>query len=158
MTINTNAIGPIFAETSTKPKFQLGTIMSGDEDDLWMYVRASAAITGAGYVVVVDTAYLAAMATNALALYGMPVGVAPVAFAANDYGWVQVRGLAQIQVLGSCAANVKITSTTTAGALDDAAGTGTKTIVGIALSAARAASQGNAPGYLGHPRVDATNP
>lgn len=162
MTIGYNAIGPEFLETSTRPFFRLGTVMKGAGDAEWMYVRANGAITGAGFVVVIDPAnatdpYDAAMVTNTNGLRGLPVGVAPVAFADNAFGWVQIRGTAQIRVAASCAANVEITTTTTAGELDDAAGVGTKELLGIVLTTARAASAGNAPGYLSNPTVFVTN-
>lgn len=148
MTIGQNAIGPEFLEVSAAPKFRLGTTLKGAADEEWMYVRAAGAITGAGYVVAIDAAasYDAAMITNAVGLRGMPVGVPGAVFADNDYGWVQVKGVAQIRVANLCAANVEITTTTTAGVLDDAAGAGTKDIAGIVLTTARADSVGNAPG------------
>jgi hypothetical protein len=108
-------------------------------------------------VVAIDEAGQAAMATNAVALYGDRVGVVKAAFADNDYGWAQVYGPALVQVAASCAANAVITSTTTAGQLDDAAGTGTKTINGIALTAARGGSAGTAAGILTYPTVGVTN-
>lgn len=162
MTIGQNAIGPEFLETSTTPRFRLGTVIKGAGDEEWMYVRANGAITGAGFVVVIDpnaagNPYDAAMVTNTNGLRGLPVGVAGVAFADNAFGWVQVKGSAQIRVAASCAANVELTTTTTAGELDDAAGVGTKEILGIVLTTARAASAGNAPGYILNPSVYVTN-
>ena len=139
------------------PPFELGTRMQDADGKEYVWVQASGAITGAGFVCAIDEAGQAAMATNAVALYGDRVGVALTAFADNDYGWLQVYGPASVQVAASCAANVVITSTTTAGQLDDAAGAGTKTINGIALTAARAASAGTAPGILNYPVVGATN-
>lgn len=136
--------------------FSLGQRMQDADGNEYVYVQASGAITGAGYVAVIDEAYQAAMATNTTAVYGQQVGVALAVFADDDYGWLQVYGPANIRVAASCAANVVITSTTNAGELDDAAGTGTKVINGAALTTARAASAGNAPGVLTYPTVGAT--
>ena len=159
MTIGQNAIGARFLETSTGAEFALGTVMKGDGDAEWMYVRAAGAITGEGYAVAIDPAasYDAAMITNAVGLRGLPVGVPGVAFADNDYGWVQIKGACNIQVAASCAANAEIATTTTAGQLDDAAGAGTKEVLGLTLTSARAASAGLAPGYLLYPLVYVTN-
>jgi hypothetical protein len=76
----------------------------------------------------------------------------------NDYCWLQVYGTCdQIQVAASCAPNVNLASTTTAGVIDDAVATPTKNITGIVLTTARAASQGVAPGELNWPVVSTTN-
>lgn len=137
--------------------FSLGQRMQDADGREYVYVQADGAITGAGYVVIIDEAYQADMITNTTGVYGQQVGVALAAFADNDYGWVQVFGPASIRVAASCAANVVITTTTTDGQLDDAAGTGTKVINGAALTTARAASAGTAPGVLTYPTVGATN-
>jgi hypothetical protein len=161
MTMANNAIGPEFLETSTTPKFRLGTVVKGAGDEEWMYVRASGAITGAGYVVVIDpyvanNPYDAAMITNTNGLRGLPVGVAGTAFADNAFGWVQVKGPCQIRT-GVASANVEMATTTTAGELDDAAGTGTKEILGLVLTTARASTAGNTAGYISYPTVYVTN-
>lgn len=159
MSIGQNAIGAEFGVTSTTPKFKLGTVMKGTGDNEWMYVRAAGAITGAGYVVVIDPAasFDAAMVTTTNGLRGLPVGVAGVAFADNEYGWVQIKGACVVRVAASCAANVEITTTATAGELDDAAGVGTKEILGATLTTARGGTAGTAAGYLSYPMVYATN-
>jgi hypothetical protein len=161
MTIGQNAIGPEFLETTTLPKFRLGTVMKGAGDAEWMYVRAAGAITGAGYVVVINPVdatnpYDAAMIDNTVGLRGLPVGVAPVAFVDNAYGWVQVKGTCQIRT-AIASANVEMATTTTAGELDDAAGAGTKEILGLVLTTARAGSAGNTTGYISYPTVYVTN-
>lgn len=139
------------------PPFALLQRMQGADGKEYVYVQASGAITGAGYVCVIDEAGQAAMATNTTAVYGQQIGVAQAALADNDYGWVQVFGTANIRVAASCAANAVITSTTTDGQLDDAAGTGTKTIVGAVLTTANGGTAANAEGVLTYPTVGATN-
>lgn len=146
---------------NTLPPVPVGTFAIGSDGTQWVYVKfGTGGATLQGYVCVYDEDYLAVMMSNSVGALGDKVGIYPatVAALANDYGWLQVYGTCdQIQVLASCAANVLITSTTTAGALDDAAGTGTKTISNMWLTTARAASQGNAPGTLNFPVVGATN-
>lgn len=139
------------------PPFSLGQRMQDADGKEYVYVQANGAITGAGYVCVFDETGQAVMATNTTAVYGDRVGVPLAAFADNDYGWLQVYGPASIRVAASCAANVVITSTTTAGQLDDAAGAGTKVITGAALTTANGGSAGNAAGVLNYPTVGATN-
>lgn len=163
MSIMQNAIGPEFGVTFTagsvfvNPPFELGTRMKGADGSEWVYVQASGAITGEGYAVVIDRAYQAAMVTNTNGLRGMAIGIPLVAFADDAYGWVQVYGACNIQVAASCAANVETTTTTTAGQLDDAAGAGTKEILGLVLTTARGGSAGTAPGFVSYPTVYVTN-
>jgi hypothetical protein len=137
--------------------FGLGDRLCRHDGKEYVWVQANGAVTGAGYVVALDEAYQAVEATNTTALYGDLVGVALVAMADNDYGWVQVKGPCVIQGAASCAANVVITSTTTAGQLDDAAGVGTKTINGAALTAAVGGSAATAAAMINYPQVGATN-
>ncbi|WP_299830673.1 hypothetical protein [uncultured Roseobacter sp.] len=137
--------------------FSLGQRMQDADGNEFVYVQADGAITGAGYVVVIDEAGQAVMSTNATALYGQQVGVVLTAFADDQYGWAQVFGTANIRVGANCGANAIITSTTTAGRLDDAAGAGTKTITGAVLTTANGGSAGNAEGVLTYPTVGATN-
>lgn len=157
MSIMENAIGGDFLTTATSPLFELGTTMKGASGSEWVYVQANGAITGAGYVVTIDEAFQATMITTTNGLFGDIVGVPGVAFADNAYGWVQRAGPCVIRVAASCAANVWITTTATAGELDDAAGTGTKDIRGAALTTANGGSAGIAAGQLNYPVVGDTN-
>jgi hypothetical protein len=114
----------------------------------------------ASFLVSIDMAtHTAVMTSNTASLRGQLVGVyaGDTAALIGEYGWVQIYGPASIQVSASCAANALITTTTTAGELDDAAGVGTKTVAGIVLTTARAASAGQAPAMLIYPNVTITN-
>ena len=125
---------------------------SGNE---WLFVQASAAI--AQYdVVFSSSAYAATTLSTSNDARGNLVGVAAVAFASGDYGWVQVKGPTTMNVLASCAANVRLNTTATAGSLDDDGTVGSMQVQGIYLTTARAASPGSAPGILNYPFVDAT--
>lgn len=116
----------------------------------------SGGATGAGYVMVIDAAFSAVMATNSTALRGLRVGVAPAAASANEFGWVQIYGSADVWT-DVAVVNAAMASTTTAGQIDDAAGTGTKQIVGLSLTTARTSTAGLAPAFLNYPTVGATN-
>lgn len=165
-----NAAGINFKETFTPPAagsyntgqlapLALGQIAEGTDGSKWVYCLAgSGGVTGLGYVVVMDEAFGAVMMSNSAGGLGDKIGVSPVAAAAGDYFWVQVYGTCDdIRVAASCAANVVLASTTTAGEIDDAVATPTKNLTGIILTTARAASAGNAPGMLNFPVVGTTN-
>jgi hypothetical protein len=86
---------------------------------------------------------------------GDKVGVATAAIGSGSYGWLQIYGPCTMNVKASCAANVQLNTTATAGSLDDDATAGSIAITGIHLTAARAASDGPAAGVLNYP-VQAT--
>jgi hypothetical protein len=105
---------------------------------------------------VISVTHTVAHMTTTTGLRGLLVGVPAVDIAASSYGWVQIKGPANLQVLASAAANVRLNTTATAGALDDDGTAGSKDVLGIALTTARAASQGLAPAMLNYPAVGVT--
>lgn len=119
---------------------------------VWVLVKASAAI--AQYdVVTYDETYnttVAPLSTSNDAR-GDKVGVAPVAFASGDYGWLQIAGPCTMNVLASCAANVRLNTTATAGSLDDDGTASSLQVEGIYLTTARGSSAGSAAGILNYP-------
>lgn len=100
--------------------FSLGDREMGTDGSQWLYVHAGAAITQYSWVSI-DENFEAVMGTKTLADAGHGVGFAQVAFADNDFGWVCVNGPGNInvRVLASCAADVQLYTSATAGALDD---------------------------------------
>ena len=141
------------------PDQTLGACAYGDDGSEFIYVRADASgITGEGYVVLVDEAYTADMIDtgNSGSAFGQQVAVATAAFAANQYGWVQVKGTANIRVSASAAANTALNTLSTAGQLDDNAGAGAEVVERLVLTTARGAGAGNAEGVLTYPTVGAT--
>ena len=139
--------------------FALGTQVTASDGSVWAYcVYGTGGSTGLGYVMVIDEAWSAVMMENTPGAFGDKIGRSPAAAIATDLGWIQVYGVADdIQVSASCAANVPLASTTTAGQIDDAVATPTKNLPGIILTTARAASAGTAPGFLNWPVVGTTN-
>lgn len=111
----------------------------------WVFVKAATALV-VGNVVVVDVNYLATKITKALADVGNTVAVCPViVVAANDFVWVQKTGvIANMLVLASCAIDVPLYTSATAGALDDTSTSQTK-IIGAKLTTARSGTDGVAP-------------
>ena len=137
----------------------LGTQVTASDGSVWAYcVYGTGGSTGLGYVMVVDEAWSAVMMTSSVGGFGDKIGVSPAAAIATDYGWIQMYGVCDdIRVFTSCAANVPLASTANAGEIDDSVANPTKNLPGIILTTARAASQGNAPGFLNWPVVGTTN-
>lgn len=156
---NHGLIGADFDVPSTDAKFALGDCTKGEDGSEWVYVQADGAITGAGFVVLLDEDYQADMidTTNSASALGQKVGVAAAAFADNEYGWVQIAGTAEVQGLASCAANAAVNSTATAGAVDDDASSGAEIIERMVLTTAvGGGGAANAEAVLSHPTVGAT--
>lgn len=101
-------------------EFPLGMRVQASDNQVYVYVKASAAITQYD-VVGIDEDYNAAPITHALAKAGYQIGAAQVAFSSGQYGWVAVSG-SNISgyVLGSCGPDKALFTTSTAGKLDDA--------------------------------------
>ncbi|MDZ4374023.1 MAG: hypothetical protein U1C74_21720 [Phenylobacterium sp.] len=137
--------------------FSPGDVAEDDNGKKYVYVKASSAI--ALYdVVTFDETYITTVAgvSTSNDARGDLIGVAPVAIASGSYGWVQIYGPCTMNVLASCAANVRINTTATAGFPDDDAGSGSIQLEGIYLTAARTASSGSAAGILNMPIQGAT--
>ncbi len=149
-------IGANVAQTHSAlgaPTAGLGDRFTDNAGKGWLYVRANGAITGEGYVVIIDETYDAAQITTSNDALGDLIGVASVAFADNDYGWVQVSGPCNIRVSASCAANAPLNTTATAGQLDDDATAAALVIAGAVLTTSRGGSAGTAAGVLSNPYV-----
>ena len=146
-------------ETHTDARFRLGQCAEGSDNSEWVYVQADAGgITDAGYVVLFDENYAADMVdtTNSATAFGQKVGVAAIAFAASEYGWVQVKGKASIRVGANAAANAALNTTATAGELDDDGTVGAEVVDGVILTTANGGSAANAEGLLNWPTIGAT--
>jgi len=152
-------------ESAGPPTTAMGvTGGSGSQDNsckCYMYVEAAAAITGDGYVVIVDgSAFTAAMVTDTLSApgsgQGKAVGVARAAIASGGFGWVQVYGAGTVRVLANAAAYTQLTTSATAGSLDDATTAGLEVVEGIALDAANGGSTANVAAWINWPVVSRT--
>ena len=135
--------------------FTLGSRLETHDGKVYVYVQANGAITGDGYVCSMDEAYQAVMVdtdTAAIVALGQAVGVAEVAFADNDYGWLQIYGPAGIRTEQDALANNKLAATADAGQVDDAGAIGTQYIAGMVLNTATGAADAvNTTGWLNYP-------
>lgn len=161
MTIGQNSVGPNFAEVFTAgsvqqfPDFELGTRAKSGDGKEYIFVQANGAIV-ANDVVFIDEAFQADQleTTVSATAFGQAVGVAGVAFADNDYGWVQIYGACTVNVGASAATNTALNTTATAGRVDDDATTGAEVVSGLVTTAAE--SSNAAAGWLNYPTVGAT--
>ena len=160
-------INPTSVRTSAEgPEFRLGTVMdNNDQGDggtlTYLYVETGEAVTGLGYLCVVDSANVAEMtdatSTAPGAGAGMRVGAAQAAIASGGYGWLQIYGKGSIRTLASAALGTALYCTATPGAVDDAATSGLEHMAGISLGTATGGSQAtNADAYFNYPYVGAT--
>lgn len=146
-----------FTSTTDGRMWGLGDRITDHAAKEWVFVKASSAI--AQYdVVTFDETYTTVVAPLGTAndARGDLVGVAAVAIASGAYGWLQVKGPCTMNVLASCAANVRLNTTATAGSLDDDGTVGSMQVEGIYLTTARAASNGSAAGILNYPVIGVT--
>ncbi len=141
--LTSGVVGANVATTHTTQQFELGKVASGTDNTEWVYVQANGAIAQYDFVGI-DENYQAAPLTKAMADDGWMVGAAQVAFADNEFGWVPMKG-SNINgaLLGSCAADVALYTSGTAGSLDDSSTSQTK-IDGVVSVTAIATDAGNA--------------
>ena len=141
----TNIIGASPTLTHTAPQFGLGDQYEDQSGNVWVYVKASGSISQYD-VVTYDETYSTVVApvSTSNKARGDKLGVAAVAFSANDYGWLQVYGVVTMNVLGTSAANVELTVSATAGKLSSASTTGLVVADNAFITTASSASTTNA--------------
>jgi hypothetical protein len=117
-------------------KHRLGAIVKGNNASEWMYVYASAAITQY-FTVGVEASGTASPLSVTNARLANAIGIAQVAFAAGDYGWVALEGQS-LRVATTAAVAVGktlFTAASTPGRVDDAAASTQAQIAGLRLIA-----------------------
>ncbi len=136
----------------------LGDRASTPDGKVYVYVQANGAITGDGYVVSIDESYQAVMTdtdTAATVAEGQSIGVAEVAFADDDYGWVQIYGACGVRSEQDALANAKLGPTADAGQVDDAGSVGSAYIVGMHFGTATGGADAvNATAFINYPRIE----
>lgn len=100
----------------------------------YVFVQASSAIAANDTVAISATETAAPLGT-ANDIAGARVGVAPVAIASGSYGWVQTYGRATARSAGAVAANARLNTTGTAGAVDDDGTAGAFVVLGMQTTA-----------------------
>lgn len=149
-----NSVGAKFDLASDTATFALGTLMMGSGGKMFVYVQASGAITGDGYVVVLDEAFQAVMLTTAIDAVGDKVGVVDCAFADNQFGWAQLYGPCGIRTETAALANSLLAATADAGQVDDAGAAGTLYVDGMILGTATGGVDAvNTTGSLNWPTI-----
>ena len=162
---STIGISPDKVTLSTAvPEFRLGTIgvaESSDGTKVYMYVHAAEAITAAGYLCVVDSAFEAEMVDTTSSApgagAGRPCGAALAAVANDEYFWIQIYGKGSLRTLQSAAVGTELTSSATPGAVDDATTAGLEVINGLSLGTATGGAEAtNADAFFNYPYVGRT--
>ena len=149
--ITNGTIGRKLTDTETTPADTVGNVVS-TTDGQWMFVRAAEAITQYDYVCVDETNH-ARRGTKGGVDDGHIIATAQNAIAASAYGYVKLTGSdGNVRVRASCAADVPLYTTASAGILDDTSTTQTK-VDGIVIVAAQtSASAGNKEAIMTWPK------
>ena len=155
------------ASATADPVVQLGTVASYNDPDLgyqeFVWGRANGAVTGKGFVCVEVTGFDFKMLTNTTGAagagnWGTRLGVPQAVLVDNEYGWFQIYGKGSLRTAASCAIGTKISSTTGAGIVDDASGTGTISILGMTIGTATGGAEAtNADAMFVYPTTGVTN-
>lgn len=131
----------------------LGTRVSATDNQVYVYVHASEAISQYDFVGIDENWEVAALGSTE-AGDGWTIGVAQVALSDNDFGWVAIGGAnLQGNVLGACAADTTLRTSATDGALDDNT-TGTKIDGVVCVAANTLTTETNVEVLLTWPRSD----
>jgi hypothetical protein len=125
-------IGYKLTEVGTTELFEQGKEISVPNGNVYKYVKASGTVAASDAVLIEDDFTVAALTTTNAGSAPTWVGIAQAAMTANQFGWVLISGTGTVNVLASCATDVKLYTTATAGALDD---TATTLVSGIKISA-----------------------
>lgn len=133
-------VGADFDNPTADQKFALGTSTMGPDGTEWVYVQANGALSQY-YAAGIDENFQCAPLSNTTAA-GSPKPAFPqVAFADDEYGWVPVRGSnISVKTRASCAADVLLYTTASAGRLDDTVGGSGIAVEGVVLVTAASAS------------------
>lgn len=132
----------------TTQKFPLGTLCTGTNGTIWIYVLAGAAVRQYAWCTI-DQAYSLIEGTAANGLKGYKVGFPQFAFANAEYGWVPLTGVnIKALALASIQPNIALYTSGSAGNLGSTA-TGHTKIVGTVITAtAGTATTGNTANLL----------
>lgn len=124
--------GVDFSRVDTTAKFPLGEEQQGSDGNFYIYVGASPSTAGVGWGnILMDDFTVENLNTANSGDRPARVVWNAVATVSGDYHWAVSHGGAfEVKVLASCAADVKLYTTTTAGSMDD---TATDLVEGVRL-------------------------
>lgn len=118
----------------TPPRYDVGTILPSSDGGEYMYVKSTGAVTAGDLVKISSDGNFTISKGNATTLPSTEpaaCGAAQTAFpTGTSWGWVKIKGPMNVSVLAACVQDVKLYSTATDGAVDDA---GTAVIAGLKL-------------------------
>jgi hypothetical protein len=151
-----------YSLSATSPYLNLPakvTTVGSSPEGEFVFVQADGAIDQYAFVKIEADGQAAMLTTTNAGSQGLLVGVAQVAFADNEYGWVWVGGVngggAGKGIRGKVAANYvaknNLNTTATAGVADDASTTKISYVVGLASTTPAAAVE---LGSIGHLKVN----
>ena len=134
----THTLGIDFTVVETTPQFTLGEIKPDRNGNEYQYVKVTVAVTQYFLVIIPSTHIVGANgATTTLVDAVNPCRLGIVQHAnftdSGQYGWVLISGNGSVYGLTSCAGDVPVYTTATAGNIDD---TSTTLVVGLKLTAA----------------------
>jgi hypothetical protein len=138
----------VYAGTTTNganAPLTLGQTATGVDGQTYVFVQAGEAISTTitqPFALAIDENFQAVKLTKALASAGHIIGFAPQQIIAdNAFFWARLRGANfNIKVGASCAADVNLWTTATAGVLDDTSGGSHVAVLGVKLVLAASAS------------------
>lgn len=135
--------------------FGLGDFHRDHDGKAYVYVQASAALA-ANDAVFFNASFSATALSTSNDARGNKVGIPLTAFAANEFGWLQVDGPSSVNAAALAAANTRLNTTGTAGRLDDDATAGSMQVQGVYLTSTVGASAAVTACILANPFIDAT--
>lgn len=139
-----------FTAVNTVKEFPLGTEKDATDGNTYVYIEADADIDQYAACRLLEDGGSDELTTTNSGAVPTQVVVPQVALASGEFGWAVAKGLSfSVLAAASCAADVKVYTTATAGVVDDAA---TDLIQGLRLNAtnggATAAVNATAVSYM----------
>lgn len=128
-----------FTQVDTVKQFPLGTEKSATDGNTYVYIEADEAIDAYAACRLLEDGGSDELTTTNSGAVPTQVVVPQQAIASGSFGWAVAKGLSfSVLAAASCAADVKVYTTATAGVVDDAA---TDLIQGLRLNAANGGTQ-----------------
>ena len=128
-----------FTNVDTVKQFPLGLQKDGIDGNTYVYIEADAALDAFAACRLLEDGGSDEITTTNSGAVPTQVVVPQVAIPSGSFGWAVAKGLSfSVLAAASCAADVKVYTTATAGVVDDAA---TDLIQGLRLNATNGGAQ-----------------
>lgn len=113
-------LGIDFSTPTTTRDFALGTEVEGSDGNTYRYVQANGALDIGALCAIAETGEISEATTTTSGVVPTQYAFPQVAFADDEYGWAVTRGENfLVLAAASCAADVKLYTSATAGVVDD---------------------------------------